>query len=133
MGSAVVSGVLSLMAANQKDKRAQMDMMLGNMRMQGDLVQEARSDSSQRSGRIRGFIAIVGLLAVVVLPKVVPIIAPWMDVWVGWTQWNPGFLFIEGREVFTWKAMNGLVITPLDTHLVSSIIGFYLGGALTKR
>jgi hypothetical protein len=32
-----------------------------------------------------------------------------------------------------WKPLEGLVITPLDTHVVSSIIGLYFGGSLVRR
>jgi hypothetical protein len=45
----------------------------------------------------------------------------------------PGFLFFkEGREVFEWITFQGLVITQLDTNLVSAIIGMYFGGSLAK-
>ena len=39
-------------------------------------------------------------------------------------------LFTEGKEVLTWHVAKGFVITPLDTHLVSAIIGLYFGGSL---
>jgi len=29
--------------------------------------------------------------------------------------------------------MTGMVITPLDTHLVSAIVGLYFGGSLVKK
>lgn len=133
LGSAIVGGVLSLMSANQKAKELQMTFMLSDRQSQQKGYQEAREDKGKHVTWVRQFIAVVGIMAVIVWPKFVPVFAPWVNVWVGWTQWNPGFLFIEGREMFTWKAMNGLVITPLDTHLVSSIVGFYLGGAVTRR
>ncbi len=133
IGSALLSGVLSLWSQSLKAKEQQTNLMIKGMRAEGDLYQEAREYDNPKVQWVRGFIAVVGLLAVVVWPKVIPVLAPWMDVWVGWTSFNPGFLFIEGREVFTWKAMHGIVITPLDTHLVSSVIGFYLGGAVTRR
>jgi hypothetical protein len=116
-----------------KAKEQQTNLMIKQMNAQGKMVKEAREYSNPKAEYVRGFIAIVGLLAVVVYPKLVPLVAPWMDVWVGWTSFNPGFLFLPGKEIFEWKAMNGIVITPLDTHLISSIIGFYLGGAVTKR
>jgi hypothetical protein len=31
------------------------------------------------------------------------------------------------------KTFNGLIITPLDTHLMSAIVGLYFGGSLVKR
>jgi len=45
-----------------------------------------------------------------------------------------GFWFFkEGREVFEWITFQGLVITQLDTNLVSAIIGMYFGGSLVKK
>ena len=45
-----------------------------------------------------------------------------------------GFMFFrEGREVFEWVTFQGLVITQLDTNLVSAIIGMYFGGSLVKK
>ena len=40
---------------------------------------------------------------------------------------------LEGRDIVQWKEMVGLVITPLDTHLMSAIIGLYFGGSLVKK
>ena len=39
----------------------------------------------------------------------------------------------EGREVFEWITFQGLVITQLDTNLVSAIIGMYFGGSLVRK
>ena len=53
---------------------------------------------------------------------------------LGYTVFNPGFLFFtDGREVFEWITFKGLVITQLDTNLVSAIIGMYFGGSLVKK
>ena len=58
---------------------------------------------------------------------------PDLDVYVGYTQFNPGFLFLEGKEVVEWKQLKGLVITPLDTHLLSAIVGLYFGASIVKN
>ena len=82
----------------------------------------------------RRIIALVSVLAIVVLPKLVAVYYPTVDVTVGYTNWNPGFWFFrEGRDVFEWITFQGLVITQLDTNLVSAIIGMYFGGSLVKK
>lgn len=82
----------------------------------------------------RRIIALVSVLAIVVLPKLVAVYYPDVDVTVGYTNWNPGFWFFrEGRDVFEWITFQGLVITQLDTNLVSAIIGMYFGGSLVKK
>ena len=40
---------------------------------------------------------------------------------------------IEQKEIVLDKEYFGVVITPLDTHLMSAIIGLYFGGSLVKK
>ena len=35
-------------------------------------------------------------------------------------------------EAIKWKYAQGFVITPLDTHIVSAIVGLYFGAGFTK-
>ena len=82
----------------------------------------------------RRIIALTAIFAIVLLPKLVAVFYPAVDVTVGYTNWRPGFMFFrEGREVFEWITFQGLVITQLDTNLVSAIIGMYFGGSLVKK
>ena len=80
-------------------------------------------------------IALTAIFAIVVLPKILPLIDPQAQVIVGYTEWNPGFLFFEGKDVIKWVPMahRGIVITPLDTNLVAAIVGLYFGGSLVKK
>mgnify|MGYP004284014265 CR=1 FL=1 len=82
-----------------------------------------------------GVIALTAIFAIVVLPKILPLISPDAHVIVGYTEWKPGFLFFEGKDVMQWVPMahKGIVITPLDTNLVAAIIGLYFGGSLVKK
>ena len=51
-----------------------------------------------------------------------------------WTEFKGGFLFlIDQKEVLMDKAFAGVIITPLDTHLMSAIVGLYFGGSLVKK
>ena len=70
-----------------------------------------------------------------VLPKILPLVTPDAHVIVGYTEFKPGFLFLEGKDVMKWVPMAapGVVITPLDTNLVAAIIGLYFGGSLVKK
>jgi hypothetical protein len=54
---------------------------------------------------------------------------------VGYLEFKPGFLFLPEKEIMKWVTLssNSLVITPLDTNLVSAIIGLYFGGSLVKK
>jgi hypothetical protein len=41
--------------------------------------------------------------------------------------------FTEGKELIKWQSLKGLVITPLDTHLLSAIVGLYFGASMVKN
>ena len=72
--------------------------------------------------------------AIVVFPKLVAVFYPEISVTVGYTEFRPGFwFFTSDEEVFRWITFNGLVITQLDTNLVSAIIGMYFGGSLVRK
>ncbi len=43
------------------------------------------------------------------------------------------FLNDEQKEILLDRQFLGLVITPLDTHLMSAIVGLYFGGSLVKK
>ena len=82
----------------------------------------------------RRIIALTSVFAIVLLPKLVAVYYPEVSVTVGYTNFQPGFWFLkEGRDVFEWITFQGLVITQLDTNLVSAIIGMYFGGSLVKK
>jgi hypothetical protein len=75
------------------------------------------------------------VFAIVLLPKLMPLFQPDVSVIVGYLEFKPGFLFIPEKEIMKWVTLssNSLVITPLDTNLVSAIIGLYFGGSLVKK
>jgi hypothetical protein len=59
---------------------------------------------------------------------------PEVGVYVGYTEatgglWN--WLF-GPEDSIKWKYAQGFVITPLDTHIVSAIVGLYFGAGFTK-
>jgi len=82
----------------------------------------------------RRIIALSAVGAIIVWPKVIAVFWPEIPVTIGYTEWSPGFLFFtEGKELVKWQALKGLVITPLDTHLLSAIVGLYFGASMVKN
>ena len=83
----------------------------------------------------RRIIALTAVFAIVLLPKLMPIFSADTSVIVGYLEFKPGFFFIPEKEIMKWVTLssNSLVITPLDTNLVSAIIGLYFGGSLVKN
>jgi len=68
--------------------------------------------------------------------RIIALTAVFFDtsVYLTWTEFSRGFLFlVEQKEITMDKEFFGVVITPLDTHLMSAIIGLYFGGSLVKK
>ena len=135
LGSTVLGGVMSIWSQNIKAKQAEQKMLLQRAEEQTAAFKEAREYENVGFQWTRRIIALTAVFAIVVLPKILPLVSPDAHVIVGYTEWKPGFLFFEGKDVMQWVPMahKGIVITPLDTNLVSAIIGLYFGGSLVKK
>ena len=136
LSSTLLSSLLSIWSQSRKAKEEQQKLLI----TRGEFEMKAKQQSLDHGLKDKGFawtrriIALVSVFAIVVLPKMVAVFYPDVDVTVGYTNWNPGFWFFrEGREIFEWITFQGLVITQLDTNLVSAIIGMYFGGSLVKK
>tara|TARA_R100000353_G_scaffold20829_1_gene18703 strand:- start:3859 stop:4302 length:444 start_codon:yes stop_codon:yes gene_type:complete len=135
LASTILGGVMSIWAESRKAKAENEKLLI----TRGEFDMKARKQSIEAGQKDKGFawtrriIALSSVFAIVVFPKLVAVYYPDVLVTVGYTQWNPGFWFFqEGREIFEWITFEGLVITQLDTNLVSAIIGMYFGGSLAK-
>ena len=134
LASTVLGGVMSVWSESRKAKAENEKLLI----TRGEFDIKAKKQSLDHGLKDKGFawtrriIALTSVFAIVLLPKLVAVYYPEVSVTVGYTQWNPGGLFRVGREVFDWITFQGLVITQLDTNLVSAIIGMYFGGSLAK-
>ena len=134
LGSTLLSGVLSLWSQRMKAKQEEQKMLIARTEIQNDVISKARTYDNTGFQWTRRIIALTAIFSIVLLPKLVPLFYPEVLVTVGYTNWKPGFLFFtDGQEIFEWISFNGLVITQLDTNLVSAIIGMYFGGSLVKK
>ncbi len=136
LGSTLLSSLLSIWSQSRKAKAEEQKLLI----TRGEFEMKVRKQSLNHGLKDKGFawtrriIALTAIFAIVLLPKLVAVFYPMVDVTVGYTNWQPGFWFFkEGREVFEWVTFQGLVITQLDTNLVSAIIGMYFGGSLVKK
>ena len=135
LGSTVLGGVMTIWSQSIKAKQAEQKMLLARADKQAEIFKEAREYENTGFQWTRRIIALTAVFAIVVLPKILPLVSPDAHVIVGYTEWKPGFLFFEGKDVMQWVPMahKCIVITPLDTNLVSAIIGLYFGGSLVKK
>ena len=134
LGSTLLSGLLSLWSQRMKAKQEEQKMLIARTEVQNSAISDARNSDNKGFQFTRRIIALTAIFSIVLLPKLVPLFYPEVLVTVGYTNWKPGFLFFtDGQEIFEWVSFNGLVITQLDTNLVSAIIGMYFGGSLVKK
>lgn len=134
LGSTLLSSLLSIWSQSRKAKAEEQKLLITRGEFEMKAVQQARQVKDKGFAWTRRIIALTAIFAIVLLPKLVAVFYPDVDVTVGYTNWRPGFMFFrEGREVFEWVTFQGLVITQLDTNLVSAIIGMYFGGSLVKK
>ena len=133
--STVLGGVLSIMAQKGKDAADAQKMLMQRADFAAKQADKAREVTDQFTKNTRRWIALISVLAILVIPKLAPFIDPSMPIYVGYTETvaQGWWIFASDYDMTQWKPMTGLVITPLDTHVVSSIIGLYFGGSLVRR
>ena len=127
--STVLGAVMSIWGQNTKNKARQQEMMISGM-------QEARDHGKTDThfAWTRRLIALSSIFAIIVLPKLVAVWYPEVSVIVGYSEVHGGLFnwLFGGDGTVKWQAARGFVITPLDTHIVSAIVGLYFGAGFTK-
>ena len=133
LGSTVLGGVMSIWSQSIKAKQAEQKMLLARGKFQMESIEKARTYENKGFQWTRSIIALSAVFAIIVWPKIVPVFFD-TSVWLTWTEFTRGFLFlIEKKEIVMDREFFGVVITPLDTHLMSAIVGLYFGGSLVKK
>ena len=107
--------------------------VIGKSRNSNVFCRKARTYENKGFQWTRRISALTAVFFIIAWPKLVPVLFD-TPVILTWTEFTQGFLFlIEKKEVLMDKEFLGLVITPLDTHLMSAIVGLYFGGSLVKK
>ena len=127
--STVLGGVMSIWGQSNKNKAEQQQLLIG-------ATNTAREYGSKDKhfAWTRRIIALSAVVSIIVLPKLVAVWYPEVPVFVGYTEVQGGFWnFLFGPESqIVWQSAQGFVITPLDTHIVSAIVGLYFGAGFAK-
>ncbi len=124
------------MAQKAKDKADEQKMLLQRAEFQSQQFDKARAVDDPFTKNTRRWIALIAVVSILVIPKLAPFINPDLTIYVGYTEevMQGWWIFASSTDMTQWKPMTGaLVITPLDTHVVSSIVGLYFGGSLVRR
>ena len=133
LGSSVLGGVMSIWGQSIKAKQEQQKLLMARAKFQMDEIDKARKFDNKGFQWTRRIIALTAVFFIIVWPKIVPVLFD-TAVFITWTEFSRGFLFlIEQKEMLIDRKYAGVVITPMDTHLMASIIGLYFGGSLVKK
>ena len=133
LGSSLLGGFMSIWGQSIKANQAEQKMLLARGKFQMESIEKARTYDNKGFQWTRRIIALSAVFAIIIWPKIVPVFFD-TSVWLTWTEFTRGFLFlIESKEIVMDREFFGVVITPLDTHLMSAIVGLYFGGSLVKK
>ena len=134
--STILGGVMSIWGQSIKGRQAQNEMLMQRANFEAKQVNRARDagKNDKHFAWTRRLIALSAVFSIIVLPKVVAVWYPEVTVYVGYTEVQGGFMnwLFGPDEAIQWKMAKGFVITPLDTHIVSAIVGLYFGAGFTK-
>ena len=134
--STILGGVMSIWGQSTKAKQAQQEMLMQRANFEAKQVNRARDagKNDKHFAWTRRLIALSAVYSIIVLPKLVAVWYPEVTVYVGYTEMQGGFFnwLFGPDEAIQWKMAKGFVITPLDTHIVSAIVGLYFGAGFTK-
>lgn len=132
LGSGLLGGLMRLWSRQQEDRAAAREHELALLAERRESLAAARSHDAGVVPYVRAFLAIVAVLTVLTLPKVAGI---WygVPVTVTWTELDPGWLWQPDRELLRFRTVEGVVYTPLDSHFLFAVAGFYFGTTAAGR
>jgi hypothetical protein len=143
LGSTVLGGYLGLLKTKHElaeaNARRQHDALMALAKVSTEAYSVAREAGMHSPGMAwtRRVIALLGVFFIIVWPKIVCVFWPDTAVAVAYFDHVVGgpipFLSSPGHDGVHWTVMQGLFITPLDTHLIAAVIGLYFGHEIVKR
>ena len=133
LGSSLLGGMMSIWGQSINAKQEEQKMLMERANFQMKSIESARTYENKGFQWTRRIIALTAVFFIIAWPKLVPVLFD-VPVILTWTEFTNGFLFlIDKKEILLDREFLGLVITPLDTHLMSAIVGLYFGGSLVKK
>lgn len=134
--SFLLKAVQSHMANSQEIRKLEIEAMTRNNQLQHDAAKDIRESYTTTSllGWTASVLAIMGFFAVVVWPKIVAVMWPYVEVVYAHEAIDKGFMFFTSDVTnLKFQKLYGIVITPLDLHMISAICGLYFGSFSTGR
>lgn len=133
LGSSVLGGIMQIASRTLEARSRERLFTLQALQANANIIDNARRYENRGFQWTRRIIALTAVTFIVVFPKIVSVYHPEIPVHIGYSEFKDGFLFFTSDKFrVQWVALKGMVITPLDTHLMSAVIGLYFGGSLTR-
>ena len=82
LGSTVLGGLMSIWSQNIKAKQSEQKMLLARANKQAEIFKEAREYENPGFQWTRRIIALTAVFAIVVLPKILPLVYILVDHWL---------------------------------------------------
>jgi hypothetical protein len=138
IGSGIFGAVTTFIGMAMKNRAEVAKLQLQALTAKAAISKDVREYGSKDKGfaYTRRAIALMSVFSILVLPKFAAWLDPSLTVLVGYTEVEGSlisWLFCFDTSTVKWRPVVGLVITPLDTHVVSSIIGLYFGASMAKN
>lgn len=131
--SSILGAIIKVIAKALDARRQERAYYLQALNAKAHILRDARAFEHPGISVVRGSIALTAVFFIIVFPKLVAVWRPEIPVFVGYSELVGGFWFFSAeKEKVIWQQLHGVVLTPIDTHLLSAIIGLYFGGALTR-
>ena len=127
-----MSSVLRIWNAHVLYKQQQQLLNIQLLKLKTKAFQNARNNTNPNLQWTRRIIALTATFSIVLLPKLLPFISPETPLAYLYPEVTKKWFLFSSPETLKAISFPGLVITPLDTHILAAIIGLYFGGALIK-
>lgn len=130
-GSSLLSAFFRILGAILQSKKQQHMLTMQALNVKAGIINEARRYNNSHFQWTRRLIALGCVFFIIVFPKLVAVFMPHAPIHVGYGEMSQSFWpFTSSLERIKWVSLKGLIISPLDTHMVCAIIGLYFGGSL---
>lgn len=133
IGSSVFGSIMRMWSFSTIARHRERLFALHKATLNTASVANARNVKNKGLQLTRRLIALTAVFFVIAFPKLLAVWRPDLSISIGYSQMSDGFLFFSSAsEKIRWVQLKGLVITPLDTHLLSAIMGLYFGSTLIE-
>ena len=136
VGSGTLTFLGSIIAMKQKAANEHQHRLLE--RHAADETSKDRAEGGSKANQqekrwTRRTIALIATCSILLIPVLAGMAG--VHVTTGWTELSGGFWpFTDPKSHMIWHQVSGgIVITPLHSHTLSAIIGFYFGSSIAEN